>query len=731
MTQNFKVVMQIHVRKFVICMYCVLLTVQTIVSFAQTSVLKTQEYIQKSKAQQNFYEGINLLNFGYVAESTVAFQRAVSLEPNNLLIRYWLARANNAYGYNEFSRRIFIELLNKKFQPSYISSQIELMSLKTHGDTSNLSDFVRVVSIDVAQRYNFIQPMALKTSLDGNIFLTAIGSSTIAKLDLLASFKKQYQKTVALIDKPTDIVQLSDGTILVAGFTSNKIYKFSEGGVFIGEFIQDVANQQNINTQNKNINLQSIGRNVVMPVLIGPQYLTSDMYGDVYVSAFGSSKIFKFSSNGNFLFTFGNKGNGKLQSPTGIVAFKDKVWILDNRETGLFLLSFDVSGNFLVKYFIGYMKGEGISFFNNNLYISAQKKIVQFDIMKNKVTYILSTGEFSKVVSSTFDDNGVLWVGDQNRNKIEAFSKPTEQYAGLETRVVSLNSKSFPTLTAYVTVRSALGRPISGLRANNFILFEDNETVKDLAVAEKEQVLQNIHGVIIPLEITNNSDGIKAMESILQFSNEIEKDATINTKISVLSRTFPPSYETKENSSSALIIDAMNRSIMYSKGENSKENLVTSLRFAINTLTPFTGKKTIIFIGRIPKKEAFQNAEWQRILNTAQYHNIMMYWIDIGGGSGFLNSKHNAAQDIFIQILKKTHSNKATTQYVFQYPYISLGDNPTLLQRMSESLQGTYTIRFKSKYKDTLFLTDKYISFIVEAYYFNRSGKDISGYVAP
>jgi len=81
-----------------------------------------------------------------------------------------------------------------------------------------------------------------------------------------------------------------------------------------------------------------------------PQQIAVDDERKIYVADTGNSRIQKFTSDGEFLSSWGTNGfeNGELQSPVGIAIYENNVYVVDEMQNTI--QKFDNDGNFILKW---------------------------------------------------------------------------------------------------------------------------------------------------------------------------------------------------------------------------------------------------------------------------------------------------------------------------------------------------------------------------------------------
>ena len=82
---------------------------------------------------------------------------------------------------------------------------------------------------------------------------------------------------------------------------------------------------------------------------LSPQQLASDNEGNIYVADSGNARIQKFTSDGQFLASWGVKGseNGQFEYPVGITTYENFIYVVDKKLNKV--QKFDSDGNFILK----------------------------------------------------------------------------------------------------------------------------------------------------------------------------------------------------------------------------------------------------------------------------------------------------------------------------------------------------------------------------------------------
>jgi len=121
--------------------------------------------------------------------------------------------------------------------------------------------------------------------------------------------------------------------------------------------------------------------------------LSIDNEGNVYVTDSGNARIQKFTSDGQFLKTWGVSGtdNGEFKKPTGIATYENNVYVVDSEQARIQV--FDSTGKFLQSWG-KFGSDQGEFFYPQGISISNDGVVYVADTKNHRIQQFTTDGEF-------------------------------------------------------------------------------------------------------------------------------------------------------------------------------------------------------------------------------------------------------------------------------------------------------------------------------------------------
>ena len=121
--------------------------------------------------------------------------------------------------------------------------------------------------------------------------------------------------------------------------------------------------------------------------------ISVDDEGNIYVTDSGNARVQKFTSDGQFLKTWGvsGTGNGEFKKPTGIATYENNVYVVDSEQARIQV--FDSTGKFLQSWGeFGSEQGE--FFYPHGIAISNDGVVYVADTKNHRIQQFTTGGEF-------------------------------------------------------------------------------------------------------------------------------------------------------------------------------------------------------------------------------------------------------------------------------------------------------------------------------------------------
>ncbi len=445
-----------RVKKILLLFYVLLFTLTPLVS-----VYPAINPAKFESAKNHFRKGVVYFNNMQYLAAADFFRKAVQEYPDYYTARDYLARSYKLSGFKDSA----LSELNKTLEiyPDNIAIKNRIESLHFRNAYSSSDENINYLlqsEYKSREMKKFSFPDAADIAVDGerNLYITSFTASKVVRIDPNGNGEEIIRPGFG---GGLYGIDFFNRTLGVSDFKSDMIYIFSEQGKILNKFGGTGNGEGSFH---------------------GPKGVCFDGKGFIYVVDGGNYRVQKFDVSGRFVLSFGKMGDyeSELANPTDIAVLGESVYVTDTANKKIVV--FDHYGNYIKEIFMDeLLSPRGISVKGNSLVISDEKSgVIIYDTVSGAKTVFSSWDNERKLVrplSSIFDQDGFFYVLESRPNSIFCFSPAEKQYSNLELEVTSVDAASFPVVAFYVNVKGRDGRPVYGLRPENFSITEDNSEI--------------------------------------------------------------------------------------------------------------------------------------------------------------------------------------------------------------------------------------------------------------
>lgn len=643
-------------------------------------------------ASEEFRRGVQAYYRGAFNEAIVQFEKALSFMPDDSLILDWLGKSYYKSGLEGSALSYWQAARDNGYGGILLENKIEVVrERRVTGDSSD-----KLMKLSEAGSYpgffngNMIYsgPVSVLPNNDGTFWFVCYNSNNLLMMNQNGFVVERITGPLNGFDRPTDIIRMKDGRLLVCESAGNRISLLNEKGRFIKYIGQKGRDNGGI---------------------IGPQYLATDSLERIFVTDFGNRRVCVFDSDGNPLFYFGGKTSyfDGLKGPTGIYILDESVFVADSIAGCIY--EFDRAGNYIRELVEKktFKKPEAIKFWNGSLVLCDQNKIYAVDPQTGALFEYVHTGNApSRVTTAAPDINENLIVTDFTANEVYVMSKLSELVGGLFVQIEQIDSSKFPEITLEVKVENRHRQPVVGLMEQNFLITENKQPVQNLKFIGSAS---NNTQADITIVIDRSKGSILHKTEIETAVKEVAANMNNQGVLRIVSASKIP--VTEYVGSPSLV---RNFSLDALKNPLSDTVCVDlALRLASNDLINADKKRAIIFIsGGSSDAISFENYNLSEL--TAYMCNNSILFCDI-------QTSRDAVSSQIDYICRNTNGR---SYYVYRDQGLS-----EVVSNIIQTPQGVYQLKFVSSMMTNL--GDKYLPVETEVYLLNRSGRDETGYFAP
>ena len=648
--------------------------------------------IDSLEAEEEFGWGVRAYHRGYFQDAISTFNSALSLVPENELIREWIGRAYFRSGLEQAAVDEWSGIVERGAGSLYIEEMVEHLSRRrTIGpDAVATEPYIHAREFEGlrGERTVFRRPTAVHSRADGSMLVVSFGGHEISVLDVNGARIGRWGGGAVGFDAPYDIVE-SGGSYYVTEFAADRISRLNTNG-----------------GREETFGESGMGEGELM----GPQYIVADGKGYLYVTDWGNRRISKFSEEGEFILDFGSEETGDFpgfRGPTGIVHLRDAVYVADAEHGSIF--AFDESGNYLETLGEGRLEGvEGLSVFSDRELLVSRRDHLQVLDLDLETLRTLSDieGAGERIVSAVRDTNGDVVATDFDANRLYVLSERPSLYTGLRTHIERVDSDFFPEIIVDVRIEDRNGNPIVGLRRNNFVITEESEAVDDvelLYAADRDANPQ------VSLLVGRNPEFAERTGTIEDIASEIHEIVTGSGDIRLVTSGAEPAVELPAGRGQATFSDRAAHAGSY----DGESRFDTSVRLAAGELMRSRGRRSVTYLtdGRLPDG-AFDTYDLEEVAAHLRNNGIRFDLLLVN------NSEADAELEYLVAETSGVLIRPEEPRALLPYAEV-IADRPS----------GRYVLRYRTL-KDGDF-GRRYLPLEIEAALGRRTGRGESGYFAP
>lgn len=642
-------------------------------------------------ASEEFRRGVQAYYKGAFNEAIVQFEKALAYLPDDNLILDWLGKAYYKSGLEGAALSYWNNASENGYGGLLLENKIEIVRERrvTGESTDKIMRFSEAGAFPGEFQGNlvFSGPVAVQPNYDGTMWIAAYNTNELVLLNQNGKVINRAEGPINGFDRPSDILRLHDGKLLVSEHAGDRLALLNEKGKF----------ERYIGKKGRGLG-----------EVVGPLYLAQDYLERIYVTDYGNRRVDVYDKEGEPVFFFGgSKADfAGLKGPTGIAVVDESVFVADD-QTGC-IYEFDRAGNFIRELVEKgtFKKPEAIKYWNDSLIVCDSNRVVSVDSDSGAIFEYVKTGNApSRVTAATADINGNVIVTDFTANEVYVMSKVQELVGGLFVQIEQIDASRFPNITVELRVENRHRQPVVGLQEENFYL-------------------------------TENMRPVSKLKMLGAASNNTEADVTIIIDRSIQSEAYNHEIESTVRELAASMNGGVLR-IVSAGAIPAVEYVGKPDSLGDFSLAALKTKNTSAAACDLAIRLASND-----LINAAKKRGIVL--ITAGEDSNLTFDKYNLAE------LSAYMSNNSISFSVVQLDQSALGDEVSyiadsttggvyyvfrpqglgdVVKDIVELPQGIYQMSYTSAL--TTNFGTSYLPLEAEVYLLNRSGRDETGYFAP
>lgn len=642
-------------------------------------------------AEEELQFGVRAFHEGAYNKAVLSFEKSLTIKPDYTLAEKWLARTYYHNGYTSTALEMWSRLKAQGLLGTASNTMLSMLQYRRSAE-SGIETAPKYVEFHKLEGDDdngtlFTRPTSAVPDRDGGFFVVAFARNEVIKFSANGTIMRTFRGGIEGLNHPFDLTISREG-LFITEFSGDRIVHCRPDGRVVKRF----------------------GETGTGPgQLLGPQYITDDGKGYLYVTDQGNRRIAKFDYDGNFILTFGKKTAmfGGIGEPTGIQAYNDFIFVADKQKRQLVV--FDESGNYIKSIDSSILQGpEGISLYREGeLIVSDESQVLLFEIDTETFSpVVIPDGATARMIHAIRDANDNLLLVDFNRSIVSMQADFNRMYAGLFVQINQVNSDRFPNVYVDLTVQRRSGAPFVGLQQENFYITEGRYPVGATAL---EYSINDSPFAEVTLLIEGSGHMRAGSDMIAQISSQLAEELFPDGKIHVVYAVKDPVLRLEDGQNAAQV-----RAAALSGALNDTWVFDQGLRLAASPLLDSGERRAVVYInsGKLPEN-AFDTYELIHLTDYLRNNNIAFYSVS-------LDPEGSAAEEIEY-LCEKTGG-------IHVYAYNPEGVSP-VVENIRSLKTGRYILSFRSNREPNF--GRNYLPLEVQVSIFGRSGRGEIGYFAP
>src|SRR6056297_1599011 len=270
-------------------------------------------------AEREFRYGIRAFHRGEYNKALLSLEKSLSLKPGFSIAQSWLARTYYRNGFTSTAIDMWSRMIEDGGLSAAMEQMVRILTFQREQPTEPEEGpkFVEFEQVEGRQAdvQVFKRPTAVHPNMTGGFYIVSFATNEVLEFSANGGLIRSLRGGIEGLNHPFDIVTNPDQGVFITEFAGDRIVHSTFTGRVLNRFGETGT---------------GAGQ------LLGPQFITDDTDGYIYVTDQGNRRVAKFDYEGNFILSFGQKSNDfdGFRQPTGILAYNGFIYVADkNRAT--------------------------------------------------------------------------------------------------------------------------------------------------------------------------------------------------------------------------------------------------------------------------------------------------------------------------------------------------------------------------------------------------------------